>query len=148
MLSWTAQFLLPLQIFTLWQACVGVCHAFPLSPDVLAMVHAIAEEAGELSADDMSAACFGSYDDQGAGQSDSVLGCFHLCLACIKMALASVHSLWVSHLPLPPLKFPLLWPIGGCRCMLQGMKRQERDSMLKFFCSVHVSERDYPSSST
>ena len=54
-----------LQILTLWQGCVAICHAFPVSPDVLAMVHAIAEEAGEPAAEAIAATCMGTSADQG-----------------------------------------------------------------------------------
>lgn len=39
--------LLLLQILTLWQRCVAICQAFPESPDVLAMVNAVANDGGE-----------------------------------------------------------------------------------------------------
>ncbi len=41
---------------TLWQACVSMVHAFPQSPDVLAIGNALAEEEGDPSAQPLHAA--------------------------------------------------------------------------------------------
>lgn len=38
-----------MQVFSLWQACVCICYFYPQSPDVLAIVNAAANEAGDFS---------------------------------------------------------------------------------------------------
>ena len=63
--------LLLLQVLTQWQGCVGICHAFPKSPDVLALVEAVAKEAGEPPADALSASVQGS--------SLTGIACFYMC---------------------------------------------------------------------
>ena len=45
---------------TLWQACVSVVHAFPQSPDVLAIGNALAEEEGDPSEEPLHAAAVSS----------------------------------------------------------------------------------------
>lgn len=47
-------------VMTLWQACVSVVHAFPQSPDVLAIGNALAEEEGDPSAEPLHAAAVSS----------------------------------------------------------------------------------------
>ena len=39
-----------MQIWTVWQSAVAAVHSFPQTPDVVAIVNAVAEEAGEPSA--------------------------------------------------------------------------------------------------
>ena len=45
-----------LQVLTAWQAAVALVQCFPHHPDLVAMVDALAEEAGEPSAEALQAA--------------------------------------------------------------------------------------------
>ena len=46
----------PMQIATVWQGAVAAVHAFPRTPDVVALANALAEEAGEPSCEELQAA--------------------------------------------------------------------------------------------
>ncbi|DBA88331.1 hypothetical protein WJX79_008521 [Trebouxia sp. C0005] len=54
---------------TLWQACASVVHAFPQSPDVLAIGNALAEEEGEPSAELLHAAAVSSGEPATSGET-------------------------------------------------------------------------------
>ncbi|DBA88328.1 TPA: hypothetical protein ACH3X2_004832 [Trebouxia sp. C0005] len=56
---------------TVWQACVSVVHAFPQSPDVLAIGNALAEEEGDASAELLHAAAVSSSEPATSGRTDS-----------------------------------------------------------------------------
>ncbi|KAA6418861.1 MAG: hypothetical protein FRX49_11217 [Trebouxia sp. A1-2] len=54
---------------TVWQACVSVVHAFPQSPDVLAIGNALAEEEGDASAELLHAAAVSSSEPATSGET-------------------------------------------------------------------------------
>ncbi len=56
-----------MQMANVWQASVAAVNAFPLAPDVIGHVNAMAEEAAEPSAETLRAAAFAA---TAAGQGD------------------------------------------------------------------------------
>lgn len=76
-----------LQVLTLWQGCVAICHAFPKSPDVLAIVNAVAREAGEPSTHALSSAVGQTVDE---GTARPYICTLNLITAKCAAALASM----------------------------------------------------------
>lgn len=59
-----------MQLVTVWQGAVASVNAFPYTPDVVGHVDAMAEEAGEPSAETLHAAAFAAADHGDPDQGD------------------------------------------------------------------------------
>ena len=84
-----------LQVCTLWQGAVLLVQAFPLFPDMVAVAHTIADDAGEPSAAAIHAAALADQNVMQGKQCDYLRASawLHLILVCACLLLRSQNVL-------------------------------------------------------